>query len=74
MTIYVLSFLIGALAIAAPFLISGHLAHLDEVARGEQTMGPGMTTFLGILAAPVGGAAALGITWWFRRRKHSSGH
>ena len=73
-TIYLLAFVIGAAATAAPFLISGHLAHLDEAARGEETMGPGMTTFLGVLAAPVGGAVALVATWWYRPRRPSAGN
>ena len=67
------SFVGGAVLASSPFLIRAHLMHADEVARGEQTMGPGFQTLLGLLAAPVGGALALLVTWlWFRRsRDHS---
>jgi len=63
-----ISFVVGAMMTAAPFLIVGHFAHLDEVARGEPTMGPGTTTFLGLLASPVGGTVALLIGLWVSRR------
>jgi hypothetical protein len=63
------SFVVGAVAAAAPFLIAGHFAHIDEAARGEETMGPGITTFVGLLASPVGGIVAVVIALWFLRRQ-----
>ena len=58
------AFVVGALATAAPFLIAAHIEHLGEVARREGTMGPGILTFLGLLAAPVGGVIAGIIAVW----------
>jgi hypothetical protein len=66
--ICVISFVAGAILTAAPFLISAHFANADELARGEQTMGPGITTFVGLLFAPVGGIAGLLIGLWAYRR------
>lgn len=63
-----LLFVVGALATAAPFLISGHFAHLDEAARREETMGPGITTFFGLLVSPLGGIVAVLIGLSFLRR------
>lgn len=70
--ICLLSFVVGAAATAAPFLIAGHFAHLDEAARGEETMGPGITTFLGLLASPVGGIIAVVIALWLSKRKKAT--
>lgn len=72
MLICLLSFVIGAVATAAPFLVSGHYAHLDEAARKQETMGPGITTFLGLLASPVGGIVAVVIALWFLKRKKAN--
>lgn len=66
--ICVFSFVAGAILIAAPFLLSAHLANADELTRGEQTMRPGITTFLGLLAAPVGGTVGLLVGLWAYRR------
>lgn len=70
--ICLLSFVVGAAATAVPFLISGHYAHLDEAARGEETMGPGITTFLGLLASPVGGIVAVVVALWILRRRKAN--
>jgi Trk-type K+ transport system membrane component len=70
--ICVFSFVAGAVATAAPFLIAGHFAHLDEAARGEPTMGPGITTFLGLLLSPIGGIVAVVVTLWLLRRKSAT--
>jgi hypothetical protein len=67
--ICLLSFVAGAVATAAPFLVAGHFAHLDEAARGEPTMGPGITTFMGLLLSPIGGTVAVVIALWLLRRK-----
>ena len=67
--ILILSFIVGAALTAAPCLISAHFAHLDEAARGEETMGPGITTAFGLLASPVGGVVALLIALWLGKRK-----
>ncbi len=64
-------FLVGAVVAATPFVVRGHLLHLEEAARGEPTMGPGWSTFLGLLAAPVGGTVAVVIYWWIQRRRRS---
>lgn len=56
--VHTLAFVVGAIVIAAPFFVRAHLDHADELARGEQTMGPGLTTFLGMIVAPVGGVVA----------------
>lgn len=66
--ICLLSFVVGAVATAAPFLIAGHFAHLDEAARKQETMGPGITTFMGLLASPIGGIVAVVIALWLLRR------
>ena len=68
LVLFTLCFIVGAAITAAPCLISAHFAHLDEAARGEETMGPGITTALGLLAAPVGGAVALLIALWLGKR------
>lgn len=70
--ICLLSFVVGAAATAAPFLIAGHFAHLDEAVRGQETMGPGITTFMGLLAGPVGGIVAVVIALWFVRRRKAN--
>ncbi|MEZ6131194.1 MAG: hypothetical protein R3C59_21175 [Planctomycetaceae bacterium] len=70
--ICLLSFVVGAAATAAPFLIAGHYAHLDEAARRRETMGPGMTTFMGLLAAPAGGIVAVAFTLWLLRRQKAN--
>ncbi|MEZ5945195.1 MAG: hypothetical protein R3C18_27795 [Planctomycetaceae bacterium] len=70
--ICLLSFVVGAAATAAPFLIAGHYAHFDEAARRQETMGPGITTFMGLLAAPVGGIAAVVIALWLLRRQKAN--
>ena len=62
-----LSFVAGAVLTATPFLIVAHFAHIDEAARGEETMGPGITTFLGLLASPVGGMVAALIAAFVQR-------
>jgi len=67
--ICLLSFVVGAAATAAPFLIAGHFAHIDEAARNEETMGPGITTFFGLLAAPVGGTVAMLVGLWANRTR-----
>lgn len=67
--ICLLSFVVGAAATAAPFLIAGHFGHIDEAARGEETMGPGITTFMGLLVSPIGGIVAVMVALWLLRRK-----
>ena len=62
-------FVIGATAAAVPFLVSGHFAHAAEAARGEETMGPGITTAFGLLAAPIGGVVAVLVAVWIERRR-----
>ena len=64
-----LCFIVGAAITAAPCLLSGHFAHIDEAARGEETMGPGITTAFGLLAAPVGGVVAVLVALWLGKRK-----
>lgn len=64
-----IAFVVGAVATAAPFLIAGHFANIDESARGEGTMGPGITTFMGLLASPIGGIVAVVVALWLLRRK-----
>lgn len=67
-----LCFLLGAIITATPFFILGHLGAADEAARGEPTMGPGITTFLGLLAAPLGGlVAVIAYLIWIRRPARS---
>jgi hypothetical protein len=63
------SFVVGAAATATPFFIAAHFSHIDEAARGEETMGPGITTFVGLLASPVGGIVAVVIALWFLRQQ-----
>ena len=69
LAIVLLSFVVGALLSGAPCVISGYLAHAEEAARGEETMGPGWTTFLGLVAAPFGGAVAAAVAFWWTRRR-----
>lgn len=59
MLICTFAFFAGAVAAAAPFFVAGRVAHLDEAARGEETMGPGVTTAFGLLLSPVGGIVAV---------------
>lgn len=67
-----IAFVVGAVATAAPFLIAGHFAHIDEATRGEETMGPGITTFMGLLAAPLGGIVAVVVALWLLRRQKAN--
>ena len=62
-------FAVGAIATATPFLVHANVMNADELARGEQTMGPGITIFLGLLAAPVGGTVVVIVCLWLERRK-----
>ena len=41
----------------------------DEAARGEETMGPGITTAFGLLAAPFGGLVAVLVALWIGKRR-----
>ena len=66
-----LAFFGGAIATAAPFFVAARQAHLDEAARGEETMGPGITTAFGLLVSPIGGILAVVIAIWLVRRKHN---
>lgn len=69
--ICVFSFVASAILIAAPFLLTAHFANAEELTRGEQMMRPGITTFLGLLAAPVGGTVGLRFDLWAYRRSQS---
>ncbi len=62
-------FLTGAVFSATPFVVRGHLLHVAETARGEQTMGPGILTFVGLLVAPAGGVCLLLIAMMVRKLK-----
>ena len=64
-----IAFGLGAVAAGGPFVIAGHHAGRAEAARGEPTMGPGITTACGVLLAPLGGAVAASVAVWVRRRK-----
>ena len=64
-----IAFAIVGVLTAAPFLVSAHFANADELARGEQTMGPGFTTFLGILAGLFAGLIAAFLAGWLTSRK-----
>lgn len=66
------AFVIGAVATAAPFVLAGHRANLEETARKEPTMGPGITTMLGFVAAPFGGLIAAAVAWRIARPKDES--
>lgn len=70
--ICVISFIVGAVVTAAPFLSIGYFAHLEEAAREQETMGPGITTAFGLLASPVGGIVAVAIALLFVRRKNAN--
>ena len=72
----ILAFAVGAVVTAAPFVISGHIDHLKERARGEPTMGPGLKTAMGLIVAPVGGVLASGawLIWRYRRDDSHSSH
>lgn len=63
-------FVTGAVLTAAPFFVRGHLLNVAETARGEQTMGPGIFTFIGLLAAPVGGVIVLLLALLVRKLRH----
>jgi hypothetical protein len=68
----VLWFIAGAVVTAAPFVICGTLDAADEAARGEPTMGPGITTFLGLLAAPFGGGVTVLVATLIRRARSTA--
>lgn len=59
--IYAGSFAMGALAVAGPMFVRASIIHLDETARHEQTMAPGITMFVGMLLAPIGGLLAVAL-------------
>lgn len=61
-------FAIGCLIVALPLLIRERFIHANETAGHEQTMAPGITMLMGLIAAPFGGAISLFVWWWFRRR------
>lgn len=63
----VLVFVSGCLAVIVPMFFRASMINADETARHEQTMAPGITMFLGIVIAPVGGVAALLILRLVRR-------
>ena len=62
------SFVVGACLASGPLLVRAHLMNADELARGEQTMGPGFQTLLGLCAAPLGGTVALLLSLWYFKR------
>lgn len=53
--VYAFVFFAGSVATFLPFFVRAHLMNAAELARREQTMGPGIITFAGLLAAPLGG-------------------
>ncbi len=59
----------GAVLTATPFFVRGHLLHVAETTRGEQTMGPGILTFVGLLVAPAGGVSLLLFATMVRKLK-----
>lgn len=61
-------FAVGCLAVVVPFFIRASIDHADETARQEQTMGPGITMFMGMIVAPLGGVVTLILWRWWRRR------
>ena len=61
--IAVAAFTLGAVIAAAPFLVTAERLHADEASRREETMGPGITVAKGLVAAPIGGAVAVGASW-----------
>lgn len=67
MIAYGLAFLAGCAVVAVPMFVSASMLHADETARGEQTMGPGIEMFLGMLFAPIGGIFACGCFALFQR-------
>jgi hypothetical protein len=66
---YGLVFLLGCVIVALPIFMLALAVHADETARGEQTMGPGIEMFLGIVAAPIGGVAGCFVFLLLKRRK-----
>jgi len=62
-------FLTGAVLSATPFFVRAHLLHVAETARGEQTMGPGILTFVGLLVAPAGGVLMVLVAMLVRKLK-----
>jgi hypothetical protein len=59
--IYASSFLLGALAVAGMMFVRASIIHAEETARHEQTMASGITMFMGMLLAPLGGLLAMAI-------------
>lgn len=70
--ICLVAFLAGAVATAAPCIITAQDAHLEEAAKGQETMGPGITIVLSLCASPIGGLVAMLIALWFLKRKPAS--
>jgi hypothetical protein len=64
---YLLAFSAGFLLVFVPYAITS--AHLlaEETANGLQTMGPGLTFFVGLILAPFGGLAAVVLTFVIKR-------
>ena len=62
-------FAIGCLAVVVPFFIRASIDSADETARQEQTMGPGITMFMGMIVAPLGGVVT-GRPYIHRRYRH----
>lgn len=59
--IYAGSFVLGGLCVLGPMFVRASIIHAEETARHEQTMSPGITMFMGMLLAPLGGLLAIAI-------------
>lgn len=55
-----------------PAFYQASLLHADEQARGEQTMGPGIQMFMGLIFAPLGGLVVLGVWYAIRHWRRTS--
>lgn len=69
--IYTVSFALGALCVLGPMFVRASIIHAQETARHEQTMAPGITMFMGMLLAPLGGLLAIAIVAIVRNRRSS---
>ncbi len=65
-------FLFGCAMVILPAFYRASVVHADETARGEQTMGPGIQMFMGLIFAPLGGLVALGVWYAIRHWRRTS--
>lgn len=65
-------FLFGCAIVVLPAFYQASFLHADETARGEQTMGPGIQMFMGMVFAPLGGIVALAVWYAIRHWRRTS--